>query len=503
MNRILYKKSRYLFYYKINEKVGAFYNSLNMSVVFGMNDFLKKIIRTKNNLIKINPISLSSVEKKVIEKLKNEGFLIEEKSEEKRYDEVKQKSIAPTKLVALYLILTENCNFRCRYCAFFAHLPKDYKNQLMTKETADKALDLFLKYCSKNRNKKKSIVLYGGEPLLNIPIFKYVVKRIRSEDFKKKCNDNIEIVTFTNGSLVTPDIAKFCSKNKIISIVSIDGPKKIHDLMRKNINKKNTFEKVLKGYRLLKKYGCNIGISTTIALHNIENLSSIVKYFKDNLEPVNIGLNPLHLATNPKEEPWAITLEESAYGMIEAFKTAREVGIYIEQAMRRIRPFIERTPRVKDCPSCGGLIRFYPSGKYGPCGHFVSMGKNCLSINEKINWGRSKLRKKWSQRSSFNMGEKCKFCSAISICGGGCPLSAYKRYSDIMGIDDRVCVQSKIFLEWLIKDLYEIIKPNFKKDALIYIPTKKERSQIYGKIHPFNKKLPLQEYSRFGEIIYD
>ena len=96
--------------------------------------------------------------------------------------------------------------------------------------------------------------------------------------------------------------------------------------------------------------------------------------------------------------------------------------------------------------------------------------------------------------------EKCKLCPAISICGGGCPLNAYKVCSDIMSVDNRICVQSKIFLEWLIKNLYEIIKPNFKEESLIYVPSQKERSQIYGKINIFDKKLPLQEYSRFGEI---
>ena len=244
-----------------------------------------------------------------------------------------------------------------------------------------------------------------------------------------------------------------------------------------------------------------MGISTTVASHNINSLPSTIEYFKNRLDPINIGLNPLHLITSPKKEPWAIALEKSVYGMLRAFEEARKLGIYIEQIMRRIRPFIERTPRIKDCPSCGGLIRFYPSGKYGPCGHLVSMGKNCLSISENMSWVKSGLRKKWSERSSFNMGKECKFCPTVSICGGGCPFSAYKRYGDIMDIDDRMCVQSKIFLKWLIKDLYEIIKPNFKREKiLVYTPSQEERRKTYGKINVFDEKLPLQNYSKFGEI---
>lgn len=496
-----YKISRYTFYYKINKKIGAFYNSLNMRIIFGVNEFFKKILEIRNN-IKLSSVALSKNERSSLRKLISEGFIIERKDdEERKYEQIRQKSIKPTPLIAMYIILTENCNFRCRYCAFFANLSKNYKSQLMTKEMADKALDLFLKYCSKNPNQKKSIVLYGGEPLLNMPTFKYCVKRMRSKNFEINCGGNIEIITFTNGSLVSPSIAKFCSENRVIPIVSLDGPKRIHDLMRKDINKKGTFEKVLRGYYLFKKYKCDVGISATVASHNINSLPSIIEYFKNKLDPINIGLNPLHLITDPKKEPWAITLEESAYGLLEAFKTARKLGIYIEQIMRRIRPFVERTPRIKDCPSCGGLIRFYPSGKYGPCGHFVSMDKNCLSISANTSWVKSSLRRKWSQRSSFNMGKECKFCPAVSICGGGCPLNAYKKYGNIMDIDDRMCVQSKIFLKWLIKDLYEIIKPNFKREkVLIYTPSQEERRKIYGKINIFDEKLPLQSYSKFGEI---
>jgi len=303
MKKKNYKKSRYTFYYKINERIGALYNSINMGVIFGVNEFFKKIIRIKN-VNNLNLTALNQGERQAMEILRSERFFIkEDKEEEIEYERIKQKSIKLTELIAMYIILTENCNFRCRYCAFFTHLPKDYQSQLITKEMADKALNLFLKYCLKDPKRKKSIVLYGGEPLLNLPTFKHIVERIRSKVFEKKCGGNIEIVTFTNGSLINEDIAKFCSKNKIVPIISLDGPREIHDLMRRDINKKDTFDRVVRGYFLLKKYGSNPGISTTLASHNIDNLSLLINYFNNELKPVNIGLNPLHLIKDPKKEP--------------------------------------------------------------------------------------------------------------------------------------------------------------------------------------------------------
>jgi len=494
MNKKILKKSPFVFYYKINKEIGSFYNSVTMDVIFGKNSFFKKIDNNKK-LINFNFTKQNEI--KALEVLKKNGFLVKK---DNSFNKIKQASIRSTDLIAMYLILTENCNFRCRYCAFFSNLPQNYKPQVMSREMASRALELFSKSCSKNKKRKKSIVLYGGEPLLNFDTFKYVAMAIRDKNFEKKCGGNIEIVTFTNGSLITSEIAKFCGKYRIKVIVSLDGPKKIHDSMRIDTNKNGTFDRIVAGYFLLQKYGCEVGISATVASHNFNRLPAIISFFKKNLKPINIGLNPLHASNDGDKNSWSLSLEKSSYAMIEAFKKSRKLGLYIEQVMKRVRPFVEKTPRIKDCPSCGGLIRFYPSGNYGPCGHFVSMGKNCLSINDAVNWEKSKIKKDWSSRSSFSMGKTCKQCPAISICGGGCPLNAYKINGNIMSIDNRICIQSKIFLEWLINDLYDIIKSKYIKKSLVLSPNKNDRKKIYGQINMLNKKLPLQQYSKFGEI---
>jgi len=59
----------------------------------------------------------------------------------------------------------------------------------------------------------------------------------------------------------------------------------------------------------------------------------------------------------------------------------------------------------------------------------------------------------WRKRSPFFM-EQCFSCEAIAICGGGCPASAELKIGSRWNINERICPHSKLFLEWMIWDIY-------------------------------------------------
>ena len=65
----------------------------------------------------------------------------------------------------------------------------------------------------------------------------------------------------------------------------------------------------------------------------------------------------------------------------------------------------------------------------------------------------------WSQLTPINKDE-CQDCVALGICGGGCPINAMhlKKGNTIHDLDERFCTHSKLTLDFLIKDLYRIIK---------------------------------------------
>ena len=44
--------------------------------------------------------------------------------------------------------------------------------------------------------------------------------------------------------------------------------------------------------------------------------------------------------------------------------------------------------------------------------------------------------------------KKCKYCPAISVCGGGCPLQAEALFGKRTVLDKASCIYYKKLLEW-------------------------------------------------------
>ena len=104
----------------------------------------------------------------------------------------------------LNLVLTDNCNFRCKYCANseMYSFSKGYKKQSMSNEVIDKAVSLYIanyrKQIQADPNLKFIIMFYGGEPLLEFDKIKYTVELVA------KNKDIFPVYTVTtNGSIVT------------------------------------------------------------------------------------------------------------------------------------------------------------------------------------------------------------------------------------------------------------------------------------------------------------
>lgn len=152
----------------------------------------------------------------------------------------------------LGLEVTEGCNLRCLYCVH-QEANKENRNhgsRQMAGETAFAAID----FLAKNSLKSKQVTLgfYGGEPLLNFPVIKESVRYAR-EVFKDKPP---QFNLTTNGTLITPEIARFFAENQVDVRVSIDGPEDVHNRYRKNIAGDGSFNDVREGLQnLFKEYG--------------------------------------------------------------------------------------------------------------------------------------------------------------------------------------------------------------------------------------------------------
>lgn len=151
-------------------------------------------------------------------------------------------------LEQLTLDITENCNMRCRYCTNSGHFKynRTYSNIEMGNYIAKKAIDYFIPRANHKRH-DPVIGFYGGEPLLSFKLISQIVK-YTNNNFKK----NIDFQITTNGTLISPDIAKFLIENNIRLGVSLDGPNKINDRYRIFKSQRGTFDTIKKNMLMIR-----------------------------------------------------------------------------------------------------------------------------------------------------------------------------------------------------------------------------------------------------------
>lgn len=160
-------------------------------------------------------------------------------------------------LSQLILSVTEDCNFRCKYCTFSEEFNNNRNHSLkyMDFETSKKAINIYLKYIKKgikyNIFRVPVFCFYGGEPLLNFDLIKKSVDYIKSiYDYEVKFN-----IT-TNGFLLDKKISDWLINNEFLITVSLDGDQKEHNRKRITQTGETTFNKVFSNvkYILDKKY---------------------------------------------------------------------------------------------------------------------------------------------------------------------------------------------------------------------------------------------------------
>lgn len=445
----------------------ALFHSLNVETVFLEKKFHKllsllKIGTTMEHLEQhLQCISYEEIQDVCSELLKI-GIIVPILEDEKKLLLQKQQKYAlPPGLETMYLIVTDECNLRCKYCFINNNMPDSYVCSKMSWEIAKEAIDMYFFNLSKNPPEYddfvKMIVFYGGEPLLNFELIKqvidYVEKTYKTETVKM--GDNFRFSIVTNGTAITDEIADYFGKHTEIDIaISLDGPKKVHDDKRIFANGCGSYDCAIQGYQKLRNIGNrkNIAVSCTIDSHNIDHLEDLLKLQEIYGFPA-INLNSL-LDTEQKFISKSYMTKVSKK-MLDYFLLAREKGIYEDRIIRKANSFVEKEIHPYDCQATGAQIVCSPNGQLGVCHEGIG-AKNFFFgiVSHDFNFHENPTIKEWKVRTPLNMPH-CWSCPALGICGGGCAYGAWLRNGSIWSIDDRFCIHSLITLKWLIWDLFE------------------------------------------------
>ncbi len=341
------------------------------------------------------------------------------------------------------LLLTERCNLRCRYCFIEKNLACKSKQSTMSRETAIKALHYFARI---NKGETPSLVLYGGEPLLNKPVISSILEEL-DEMVKYGEIPPTRVSINTNGTLIDDETAALFKKHGVTVSISLDGTRQ-QNADRIQADGSESYDAVLKGISICRNHGVKYGISVTATPKLLSDYREGIEQI-GSLCPSKVGINPL-LAAGPLYPEYGKDLCDM---MIESKSILNGMGVEEDRLTDRLGYLENRRFKYHDCSAAKGeQIGIVPDGSIGICHEFIGTRDFFIGhIDSEEDIYQNGYLTYWVNRTPFNM-EQCRKCPAIAICGGGCPANAFQNESDLYGLDVTCCGTSKRLLEWYFEN---------------------------------------------------
>jgi uncharacterized protein len=327
-------------------------------------------------------------------------------------------------IFAAKVVMNLDCNLACRYCFEGLRKGKHY----MTRRTADDFIG-FLKNGLAPQVKEIRITFYGGEPLLSRDLVAYISLQIKTLADDRGLGYEAYLVT--NGTLLTPRIVEeLAGLGLKEAVVTIDGPRDIHDNCRPSKVGTGTFDLIFKNLRDV----CgmtDIQVGGNYTRRNYPDFPRLLDYMMENgltpdklslvrFDPVtqeSEGLGPpgFHDGCRNYNEQWlrdaVVYLREEI--LRRGYRTNRVVPMACMIDIRN-RFVINYDGSICKCPGLIGIEEY-------------NIGNIVKGVED---YGNSHNLDNWKN-------EECLDCAYLPLCLGGCRYMKLVRDGSMDGVDCR------------------------------------------------------------------
>ena len=273
------------------------------------------------------------------------------------------------------------CNLACSYC-FFLDKELLYPNSKfrMTEET----LEIYIRQLiESHRSSHVTIAWQGGEPtLMGLSFYR---KAIEFQE-KYRCPGMIfENTLQTNGTLLDDEWCEFFKKNDFLIGLSLDGPQPLHDIHRVDKGGQPTFDRVMRGLRLLQKHGVEYNILVTVNRITGNYPKEIYRFLRDEARTEWIQFIPVIERMNPDglnliqmgDQLSSRSVQPEQFGrfLIQVFDewVRNDVGkVFVQTFEAALRNWMGLPPGM--CvfeQTCGYGLALEHNGDLYACDHFV------------------------------------------------------------------------------------------------------------------------------------
>jgi uncharacterized protein len=169
------------------------------------------------------------------------------------------------------------CNLNCSYCFF---LNKELLYPGSRFRMSDEVLENYIRQLiESHRTNQVTVAWQGGEPtLMGVDFYR---RAIELQEKYRRPGMTFENTMQTNGTLLNNEWCEFFNENDFLVGISIDGPRQLHDAYRVDKSGRPTFDRVMRGLRLLQKHGVEYNNLVTVNRVNANHPLEVYRFLRD------------------------------------------------------------------------------------------------------------------------------------------------------------------------------------------------------------------------------
>ncbi len=329
------------------------------------------------------------------------------------------------------------CNLACSYCFF---LDKELLYEGDRFRMSDELLDRYIRQLIEAHDIPQVTVAWqGGEPtLMGIDFYR---RSIELQNRHRKPGMSFFNTMQTNGTLLNDEWCEFFKEHDFLVGISIDGPRQLHDAYRVYKGGKGSFDKVMRGLRLLQKHGVEYNVLTTVNRINGDYPKEVYRFLRDEVgtewmqfipvvERVDADGEPAHLRGSHASER-SVGAEQFGSFLITIFDewVRHDVGsVFVQTFEAAARNWMGLASGM--CvfnETCGTGLALEHNGDLYSCDHFVDPDffignisdrnmKDIVSGSQQYDFGQDKL---------TTLPQYCLDCDVRFACHGECPKNRF------------------------------------------------------------------------------
>lgn len=334
-----------------------------------------------------------------------------------------------------------SCNLRCKYCYYLekSHLYRNAPARVMS----DELLERFVQeYIQAQTMSQVLFTWHGGEPLMRpLSFYRKAVALQEKYAFGRQIDNTIQ----TNGTLLTDEWCEFFKEHNWLVGISIDGPQEFHDEYRRTASDKPSWQKVMRGIRLLRKHGVEWNAMAVVNDFNAGYPLEFYHFFKEMgakyiqfapvVERMAAHSDGRHLATLVDQEcPVAdFSVSPAQWGdfLCAIFDewVRHDVGqTYVEIFDCTLANWVGERPGIcvyaKECGHAG-VMEF--NGDVYSCDHFVFPEYKLGNIRDRtlVEMLYGEQQRQFSCLKHATLPKQCKECEWEFACHGECPKNRF------------------------------------------------------------------------------